>query len=115
MAYKVLLVDDDPELQELLEMSFGREGFSLKSCALGSHVLDQVRAFRPDLLILDIGLPDMDGLALLKMLKATEEARELPALILSAKDRPQDAVLGFHCGAEDYLAKPLDVRELLMR
>ena len=115
MGYRIFLADDDLELHELIKTAVSQDGHFFSGCTLGTKILERIQEWKPDILILDIGLPDVDGFALLRMLKETDSARDLPVLILSARDKAEDIVRGFQCGAEDYLTKPFDVRELQMR
>jgi DNA-binding response OmpR family regulator len=110
---QLLLVEDDRPLARSLEKALRAQGFAVNSVETGAAALHVIATETPDLVILDLGLPDMDGLAVLKSLRRSHA--ELPVLLLTARDTVQDKVQGLNEGADDYLAKPFDVTELLAR
>jgi DNA-binding response OmpR family regulator len=110
---QLLLVEDDHPLARSLEKALRAQGFAVNSVETGAAALHVIATETPDLVILDLGLPDMDGLAVLKSLRRSHA--ELPVLLLTARDTVQDKVQGLNEGADDYLAKPFDVAELLAR
>jgi len=110
---ELLLIDDDRELTDLLAAWLGQEGFQVRACHDGSHARDALAERTPDAVVLDVMLPDGSGLELLKQLRG--EYPELPVLMLSARGEPLDRILGLELGADDYLAKPCDPRELTAR
>lgn len=110
---RILLVEDDIPLAQGLKHSLHREGYALDWLQFGQLAIDTVSSGDVDLVILDLGLPDMDGLAVLRKLKSLNKL--LPVLILTARDGVENKVAGLDLGADDYLAKPFDIAELLAR
>jgi len=110
---KILLVEDDLALAKSLLKALGREGFTTNHVASGAEALTSADTDPPELVILDLGLPDMDGLDVLRELNRGE--RPLPVLVLTARDTTADKVSGLNLGADDYLAKPFDLSELFAR
>lgn len=109
----LLLIDDDQELCELLSSWLTQEGFQITACHDTASARRALAAQAPDAVVLDVMLPDGNGLELLKQLRS--EHAELPVLMLSARGEPLDRILGLELGADDYLAKPCDPRELTAR
>jgi DNA-binding response OmpR family regulator len=112
---KVLVVDDDPVIVELLRVNFEIEGFEVVSAADGWQGLDRVRADRPDVVLSDIMMPHMDGLEFVTRLKADRETQSVPVILLSAKAQNVEVQLGMDAGADDYVTKPFDPLELIDR
>jgi len=110
---RILLVEDDIQLASGLKSSLKHEGYSVDHMAMGKQALDASVVYSYDCTILDLGLPDMDGLDVLKHLK--QQNAQLPVLILTARDGIEHKVAGLDLGADDYLAKPFDMQELLAR
>lgn len=110
---QVLLIEDDVSLAEGLKKSLGSEGFIVNHLTQGKQAIHSVAAAPPDMVVLDLGLPDMDGQAVLKTIR--KQDAELPVLILTARASVDDKVAGLDNGADDYLAKPFDTGELLAR
>lgn len=110
---KILLVEDDLMLSKALKNALQNEGFSVVAQLEGLRVPEAVFDFEPDLVILDLGLPDIDGVSVLQ--KIRETSLELPVLILTARDTVYDKVDALDKGADDYLSKPFDMQELLAR
>jgi DNA-binding response OmpR family regulator len=110
---RILLVEDDIPLAQGLKHSLHREGYALDWVQFGQLAIDTVNSGDVDLVILDLGLPDMDGLSVLRKLKSLNKL--LPILILTARDGVENKVAGLDLGADDYLAKPFDIAELLAR
>ena len=111
--HQLLIIDDDCELCELLADWLTQEGFRVDACHDGESARQQLRRQTPDAVVLDVMLPDGSGLDLLRQLRS--EHPELPVLMLSARGEPLDRILGLELGADDYLAKPCDPRELTAR
>ncbi|UTH38251.1 response regulator transcription factor [Pseudomonas sp. KHPS1] len=110
---RLLLIDDDQELCELLSSWLTQEGFQVTACHEAGNARRALAQQAPDAVVLDVMLPDGSGLELLKQLRS--EHPELPVLMLSARGEPLDRILGLELGADDYLAKPCDPRELTAR
>ena len=110
---KILLVEDDLALAKSLQKALGHEGFTTNHVTSGTEALTSADTDPPELVILDLGLPDMDGLDVLRGLNRGE--RPLPVLVLTARDTTADKVSGLNLGADDYLAKPFDLSELFAR
>lgn len=110
-----MVVDDEPHIIELLKFNLEREGFKVLTAADGLDGLAKVREDLPDLIILDIMLPGLDGLEVLKRLRARPETANIPIIFLSARGEEVDRVLGLEMGADDYIAKPFSIRELVAR
>jgi DNA-binding response OmpR family regulator len=109
----ILLVEDDHDLAAGLRKALRNAGLPVNHVATGREALAAIAAERPDIVVLDIGLPDMDGLAVLKRIRADHD--DLPVLLLTARATLQDKVAGLDLGADDYLPKPFDMDELLAR
>lgn len=108
----ILIVDDDPQIRDVLRIALKQAGFTSSEAGDGAEGLAKAKAGRFDLLILDIGLPRMDGLALCRALRTTSE---VPVLFLTARDDEIDRVLAFELGGDDYVTKPFSPRELVGR
>ncbi|MHC6225440.1 response regulator [Pseudomonas sp. X10] len=109
----ILLVEDDSALSELIASYLQRNDFYVRVIARGDHVLEEARRNKPDLVILDLMLPGLDGLQVCRLLR--HESRSLPILMLTARDDSHDQVLGLEMGADDYVTKPCEPRVLLAR
>src|SRR5919197_449338 len=112
MMPTILIADDDPTLRALLHQTLAEEGYRVLTAADGQEALAQVRAHRPDLLVLDWLMPGLSGLEVARQLRA---AAGLPILMLTARNALEDRVAGLDSGADDYLVKPFDLAELLAR
>jgi two-component system OmpR family response regulator len=110
---QILLVEDDLSLADGLKIALKREGFSVNHVANGKLAFQACRTEPPDIVILDLGLPDMDGFEVLKHLRSGEQ--NPPVMVLTARDSTTDKVYGLDRGADDYLAKPFEMQELLAR
>jgi DNA-binding response OmpR family regulator len=113
MPPRLLLVEDDDGIAAPLERALGREGYAVDRVATGTDALDRIAADAPDLVILDLGLPDIDGLEVCQ--RARDAAYAGPIVILTARGDELDRVVGLDTGADDYLAKPFGLAELLAR
>ncbi|QCI12617.1 response regulator transcription factor [Pseudomonas putida] len=109
----ILLVEDDSALCELIASYLQRNDFHVRVIARGDHVLDAFRQAKPDLVILDLMLPGMDGLQVCRLLR--QASQSLPIIMLTARDDSHDQVLGLEMGADDYVTKPCEPRVLLAR
>ncbi|MBI5588563.1 MAG: response regulator transcription factor [Deltaproteobacteria bacterium] len=114
-SYKILAVDDEADILKLLEYNLKKAGFRVVTAKDGPEGLHLARRERPNLILLDIMLPDMDGAEILKRLKTEDSTRHIPVVMLTAKGEEIDRVLGFELGAEDYITKPFSPRELVLR
>ena len=108
----ILLVDDDPNISRLVQLYLEKEGFEVKTADRGDDALAQFRKLPPDLMLLDVMLPGMDGW---QVLKAVRKTSSIPIIMLTAKDETFDKVLGLELGADDYITKPFDTKELVAR
>ena len=109
---KILIIDDDKKLTDLLEEFLGENKFKTKSIHESVNALDEFDAFSPDLIILDITLPEMDGF---QVLRSIRKEHETPVIMLTARGEISDRVVGLDLGADDYMPKPFEPRELLAR
>ncbi|MGO9639829.1 MAG: response regulator [Candidatus Acidiferrales bacterium] len=112
---KILLIEDDRDIVELVRYNLTREGFELTAVGDGSSGLAQIRKTPPDLLLLDLMLPKLPGLEVCKEIRRDQALNRLPILILSARGEEADRVLGLELGADDYVTKPFSPRELVAR
>ena len=112
MAEKILVVEDELSLRETLVYNLKRQGYQVEAAVDGEAALESARRLKPDLLILDLMLPRMDGFEVTRLLR---REMNMPILMLTARDEEIDRVLGLEMGADDYLTKPFSMRELLAR
>lgn len=112
MAYKVLVVDDEAQIHTFMRISLEAEGFEYHGAASIASALAQYQAQRPHVLVLDLGLPDGDGISLLQTLRQHDK---VPVLILTARDQEEEKIRLLEAGANDYLSKPFGIRELIAR
>ena len=112
---QVLVIDDEKDILKLLQYNLEREGYTVFLAKTGEEGLEAVKAKKPDLVLLDLMLPGMDGLEVCKILRANQETRQVPILMLTAKSSEIDQVLGLELGATDYISKPFSVKVLLAR
>ncbi len=110
---QLLVVDDEPNIRELLAASLRFAGFDVRAAADGEEALEQVRRHRPDLVLLDVMMPGMDGFEVVRRLRADSVA--VPVLFLTARDAVEDRVSGLTLGADDYVTKPFSLEEVLAR
>lgn len=112
---RVLIVDDDPAALRMIEYIFDRADYEVYLAATGPEALSKAGEAKPDLVILDVMMPDVTGLEVCQRLRAQPALARLPIIMLSAKDQLEDKVNGFEAGADDYVSKPVDPQELLAR
>jgi adenylate cyclase len=112
---KILIVDDEPFNVDYLEQELEDLGYHTISAANGQDALEKVRADAPDLILLDVMMPIMDGITVCRILKENEETRLIPIVIMTALDGIEDRIRGIEAGADDFLTKPVDERQLLAR
>jgi two-component system, OmpR family, response regulator len=110
---RVLVVDDEPNIAELISTALRYEGFETRSAGDGAAALEALRDYAPDLIVLDVMLPDLDGFEVQSRLRA--EGRTVPVLFLTARDAVEDRVRGLTLGADDYMTKPFSLAELVAR
>ena len=108
----ILLVDDDPSILQLVELYLVKEGFDVRTAQRGDDALAEFRRTQPDLILLDLMLPGVDGTGVLKTIRRTSS---VPVIILTARDETIDKVLQLELGADDYITKPFDMKELVAR
>jgi two-component system phosphate regulon response regulator PhoB len=112
---RILIIEDEADLQQVLDYNFRQAGHEVQSALLGQEGLGLARKTRPDLVLLDLMLPDVSGTEICKALKGDAATRGIPVVMLTAKGSETDRVVGFELGADDYVVKPFSVRELLLR
>lgn len=114
-AYRILIVDDEPDVTELLKYKLEQAGYRCKMLNDPVKFVGLAREFEPDLILLDIMMPDLGGLQLCNIAKADPATQPIPIIFLTARNEAEDRVKGLEAGAEDYISKPFDTRELLLR
>ena len=112
---KILIVDDEQDIVELLSYNLGKEGFSTIKAYDGEAAIGLVRSGKPDLMLLDLMLPKMNGLDVCKAIRRNPETANLPIIMLTAKGEEIDKIIGLEIGADDYITKPFSVKELIAR
>ena len=112
MAVKVLLVEDDRNISELLQLYLEKEGYAVATAADGRQGLEQFRTFNPDLVLLDVMMPVMNGWDTCRAIRAESQT---PIIMLTAKSETDDKVMGLKAGADDYITKPFEMKEVLAR
>jgi len=115
MAQDVLVVEDEPDIRSLIVFHLTRDGFRCRTAATGPTALAELRARRPDLLILDLMLPETDGLEVCRRIRADPATATLPIIMLTARADEVDRVVGLEMGADDYVVKPFSPKELVAR
>ena len=112
---RILVVDDEIYIVHILDFSLGMEGYEVITALDGEQALEKARADKPDLIVLDIMMPKLDGYETCKILKADPDTKDIPVILLSAKGRNVDQKIGFEVGADDYITKPFSPRKLVER
>jgi two-component system phosphate regulon response regulator PhoB len=112
---KILVIEDEADILDLVEYNLQREGYRVTGCLDGEQGLQQVRKEDPDLVILDLMLPGMDGIEICRQLKGDKLTRAIPVIMLTAKAEETDVILGLGVGADDYVTKPFRPKELIAR
>ena len=115
MTPKILVVDDEPDMLELISFNLKPEGYNVFTAGSGPEALNQARAILPDLIVLDLMLPDLDGVAVCEILHRLPSTAPIPIIIVTAWSSELARVIGLESGAEDYLTKPFSPRELVLR
>jgi two-component system, OmpR family, phosphate regulon response regulator OmpR len=111
----ILVVDDDARLRALLSRYLAGEGFRVTTAETATEARDKLRFMHPDMLVLDVMMPGESGLTLTESLRREQGSSEMPVLLLTARGAPEDRIAGFEAGADDYLGKPFEPRELVLR
>ena len=112
---KILVVDDEPDVVSLLDLMLKGQGYSVIVAVDGQEALEKARSEKPDLILLDIMLPRIDGYKVARMLKFDEKYSQIPIIMLTAKVQEKDRQMGMETGADEYITKPFDVTALLAK
>ena len=112
---RILIVEDDFDISNMLRIFFTGQGYNVEVAARGNDALEMCRQQVPDLVVLDIMLPDMDGYAVCKSMRTTTRTSHIPIIFLTQKDERSDKIAGLELGADDYITKPFDIEELKLR
>jgi len=115
LAERILVVDDEPDLRELVRVNLAQAGFAVETAASGREALARLHDAPPDLVVLDLMLPDFSGTEICRQLRADPELAQVAVIMLTAKSDELDRVVGFELGADDYVTKPFSPRELTLR
>jgi len=115
VSQHILVIDDEPDILELVRFGLAQEGFSVETAATAQEGLESVAKRTPDLIVLDLMLPDMSGTDVCRKLRGQSETAHLPVVMLTARSEEVDRVVGFELGADDYMTKPFSSRELALR
>lgn len=113
--YKILAVDDEEHILELIRFNLENSGYKVICCGVGTEVLNIVKAEKPDLILLDVMLPGIDGYDVCKEIRKDNSICNIPIIMITAKSEELDKILGLELGADDYMTKPFSIRELLAR
>ena len=112
---KILVIDDEKDILDLVEYNLKQNGYKVSCIATGEEVTESVESFKPDLILLDLMLPGVDGFDVCKDLKSNSDTKEIPVIMLTAKSEDIDVVTGLELGADDYITKPFSPRVLVAR
>ncbi|HEY2738251.1 MAG TPA: response regulator [Thermoanaerobaculia bacterium] len=112
---RILLIEDEPDIAEVLQYNLEKEGFEVETARRGDTGLEVIRRGAPDLLLLDLMLPGIDGLELTRLLKRDTATAHLPIVMLTARGEEVDRIVGLELGADDYISKPFSPREVVLR
>jgi two-component system, OmpR family, alkaline phosphatase synthesis response regulator PhoP len=115
MTKKILIVDDEKDIVEMLKYNIEKEGYTVLTALNGNRALEQARENKPDLILLDVMMPEMDGWEVCKQLMRDEKTERIPVIFLTAKGSEVDEVVGLELGADDYIIKPISIRKLIAR
>jgi two-component system, OmpR family, alkaline phosphatase synthesis response regulator PhoP len=115
MPYPILIVEDEPEIARLIEFALQREGYSTRHCPDGLMAMEVFREWQPDVIVLDLMLPGLDGLEICTRIRQMQSIKDPYILMLTAKGEERDRVIGLSTGADDYLIKPFSLQELVTR
>lgn len=112
---KILIVDDEPDVTELIHYRLRKEGYTVQAVNDPLQFMGTALEFKPDLFVLDIMMPELDGLKLCRMIRADKKLALIPIVLLTAKGDVEDRIKGLELGADDYISKPFDIKELALR
>ena len=115
MTQRILVVEDEKDLVDLLSYNLSREGYSVDIATTGAAALDRIKERKPDLVLLDLMLPDVPGTDVCRRVKGDPSTSHIPVVMVTARAEEIDRIVGFELGADDYVTKPFSVRELLLR
>jgi two-component system phosphate regulon response regulator PhoB len=115
MAERILVIDDEPDLLELVRLNLDQAGYRVETAETGGEALELVRSSPPDLIVLDLMLPDISGTEVCRQIRSDADLQHIPVVMLTAKADEVDRVVGFELGADDYVTKPFSPRELTLR
>ena len=115
MPKRILVVDDEPDVTELVSFRLRKEGYEVEVINDPLQIMGKAAEFRPDLFILDIMMPELDGIKICRMIRADKNLSAAPVVFLTAKGGTDDRIKGLESGADDYISKPFDVKELVLR
>ncbi len=110
---KILLVDDEADIRDILRIALEQEGYEIYEAADGQEALDQVKQLKPDLVVLDLMLPKVDGYKVCQLLKSDDQYKKIPVLLFTARGRAEEISLAMECGANAYMAKPFEPKKLV--
>ncbi|MCX7635904.1 MAG: response regulator, partial [Syntrophales bacterium] len=114
-AKKIIVVDDEKDIADLVAFHLEKEGFTVTKASDGGKALEMIRRSKPDLVVLDLMLPGMPGLEICRVLRQKAETAQIPIIMLTAKGDQVDRIIGLELGADDYIVKPYELREVLAR
>ena len=112
---RIFCVEDDENIRELIEYTLSNVGYDVKGFGSANEFYEEIKTFSPTLILLDIMLPDSDGLTILSNIRQNESLRDIPVIMLTAKSGQMDKIKGLNLGADDYITKPFDIMELVAR
>jgi two-component system phosphate regulon response regulator PhoB len=112
---RVLVVEDEPDIAAVVAYQLAHAGFAVRTAGTGSEAIRAIEMDPPDLMILDLLLPEMSGFEVLRTVRAADETRSLPVVVLTARGDEEDRIAGFELGADDYVSKPFSPKELVLR
>ncbi len=115
MTHKIYIIEDEPDIRETLVYNFQKENFEVNSSGNGIKGLEDIKIKKPDVLILDLMLPDISGLEICRKIKNDDQLKNISIIMLTAKGDEVDRIVGFELGADDYVTKPFSIRELILR
>ncbi|HLP03726.1 MAG TPA: response regulator transcription factor [Opitutaceae bacterium] len=114
-AKRILIVDDEPDVTELVGYQLRAKGYAVEALNNPTQSIAKIRSFQPDLVILDVMMPDISGIQICRMLRADPKTKDVPVVFLTARAEEADRVLGLEVGGDDYICKPFSSKELLLR